>query len=176
MNIWNITLECAEWLNVQQTVMVATKTMDIEEVLSAVRDNFITGQIIEIKHIGFAHLPKAIETNEYNEIQRLRYEALSATSGTGVERVREPVAWFAKRMEAKLRENDHKGGWQDCSLDWLIERLFQEANELWRTINHPSTFEMVIYEAADVANFAMMIADIARRINAPETEKEGRTE
>jgi len=112
----------------------------------------------------------------YAKCKRIAIEALSSTEPTGAERVREPVAWFAQRMEAKLRENDHKGGWENCSLDWLIERLFQEANELWRTINHPSTFEMVIYEAADVANFAMMIADIARRINAPETEKEGRTE
>jgi hypothetical protein len=33
------------------------------------------------------------------------------------------------------------------------------------------TADEVIKEAADVANFAMMIADNARRINAPEKEK-----
>ena len=77
--------------------------------------------------------------------------------------------WFAEQMEAKLRENDHKGGWENCSLDWLVGRLYREAKELWievdRVVPEP---ERIIREAADVANFAMMIADIARRINAPE--------
>jgi hypothetical protein len=34
------------------------------------------------------------------------------------------------------------------------------------------TADEVIKEAADVANFAMMIADNARRINAPKKEDE----
>lgn len=73
---------------------------------------------------------------------------------------REPLAWFARVMEKCLRENDHKPGWQSDTLEELLERLEEEVDELksGRLSN-----EDVIREAADVANFAMMIADNARR-------------
>ena len=99
-------------------------------------------------------------------------EALSTS--TGAQQVREPVRWFAEQMEEKLRANDHKPHWSIAHPDYLIHRLFQEVNELWRAMEGELTADEVIKEAADVANFAMMIADNARRINAP--EKEGKTE
>jgi hypothetical protein len=86
------------------------------------------------------------------------------------ERGREPVAWFARRMEAKLRENDWKGGWENCTLQYLFEKLDEEIHEL----SACSTDVEVIEEAADVANIAMMIADNARKlipgINSPHEE------
>ena len=48
----------------------------------------------------------------------------------------EPARWrpevvaFADAMEAKLRDNDDKGGWQDCAPHWLMMRVIQEACEL----------------------------------------------
>lgn len=75
--------------------------------------------------------------------------------------IRPEVRWFAKRMEAKLRANDHKQHWSKLHKDYLIERLFQEANELWLAIRNGESAENIIQEAADVANFAMMIADNA---------------
>jgi len=98
-------------------------------------------------------------------------EALSTS--TGAQQVREPVRWFAEQMEEKLRANDHKPHWSIAHPDYLIHRLFQEANELWRAMEGELTADEVIKEAADVANFAMMIADNARRINAPEKGGEG---
>ena len=106
-------------------------------------------------------------------------QALSTTTEpTRAERVREPVAWFAQQMEAKLRENDHKGGWQNCSWDWLVERIYRETKELWIEVGRVDIEpKRIIREAADVANFAMMIADIARRINDnPELMKGEETE
>jgi NTP pyrophosphatase (non-canonical NTP hydrolase) len=58
-------------------------------------------------------------------------------------------------MEQKLRENSHKAHWRDCSREWLMSRLLDEVEELRAAV----TSEDVAREAADVANFAMMIAD-----------------
>lgn len=73
---------------------------------------------------------------------------------------RPEVQWFAKQMELKLKTNDHKKHWSQLHQDYLIHRLFQEAQELWEAIENRNV-ENIIQEAADVANFAMMIADNA---------------
>lgn len=94
--------------------------------------------------------------------------------------MRPAVKWFAQQMETKLRENDHKGGWMDCDYLWLIKRLKDEVEELEREL-HPTPCncrgfadcdhmtsrawfrpnkERTKREAADVANFAMMIATV----------------
>ena len=89
---------------------------------------------------------------------------------------REPVRWFAGVMETKLRENDHKGGWRDCDFDCLEKRIREELAELATVLMqyqiaalspHELTRtrhlgEKAKREAADVANFAMMIADRVR--------------
>jgi hypothetical protein len=88
--------------------------------------------------------------------------------------LRPEVAAFAQLMEAKLRENDHKGGWQHDGTDALLKRLREEADELqyvtetsgaWcsappRSVLNTEERIRVAREAADVANFAMMIADV----------------
>lgn len=79
------------------------------------------------------------------------------------------VLWFASQMEAKLKKNRHKGdqeGWRDCGVSYLMERLHGEFEELTRALSSTDK-EDIIAECADVANFAMMIADI---INQPEEE------
>ena len=82
---------------------------------------------------------------------------------------RTEVRWFAEQMEAKLKENDHKGGWDSCGIFWLRNRLVEEVKELTRVMEagHNSEsgldLENIIREAADVANFAMMIADKAKK-------------
>lgn len=90
---------------------------------------------------------------------------------TREEEIREPVRWFAEKMEAKLRKNDHKGGWLDCDPLWLRMRMEEEMSELHREMVRlqigRSTPERVVNEAADVANFAMMIADQAREALQP---------
>lgn len=87
--------------------------------------------------------------------------------------LRPEVQAFAKMMEAKLRENDFKGGWKNCPIGYLTRRCGNELSELRETIHRrllrtpnghpaPSAEESALIgrEAADVANFAMMIADV----------------
>ncbi|MDU0329206.1 hypothetical protein RW092_03185 [Paenibacillus sp. 3LSP] len=80
---------------------------------------------------------------------------------------RESVQWFAEVMENKLRENDHKGGWDNENIYWLWERLRDEASELLVAVDATRDLYAdplnIVLEAADVANFAMMIADKARK-------------
>ena len=84
---------------------------------------------------------------------------------------RREVRWFARQMEAKLQKHDDRGGWDSCSADYLLRRIADERGELGRqlrklarkiakggTVTRAEGAE-VIAEAADVANFAMMIAD-----------------
>jgi SOS-response transcriptional repressor LexA len=73
--------------------------------------------------------------------------------GQGVT-LRPEVQWFAEQMELALQANDHKTGWKDCSKDWLIEQLHRNARYLIQ--------DNIARRAANVANFAMMIADNAK--------------
>lgn len=85
---------------------------------------------------------------------------------------REEVSHFATIMEARLREHDDRPGWTGESFRYLIFRLNEELNELYACFSHPVLMdgevepiadpEKIIFEAADVANFAMMIADNLR--------------
>lgn len=99
--------------------------------------------------------------------------------------MRDEVQRFAEVMERELKANDHKGGWKDCSLDWLFAELETHlkrlrANAYGSHILHTladrvgpeagpptRTLEYVLDDAADVANFAMMIADISRALAPP---------
>ena len=73
----------------------------------------------------------------------------------------------------KLRDNEHKPDWNEPigdtlgSMIWLMVRLSEERDELKAAIKHAVDDESeaalgeVIREAADVANFAAMIVDVA---------------
>jgi len=76
---------------------------------------------------------------------------------------------FFEAMEKKLLANAHKGGWRGEGLRVLLNEVDQELRELaeavHRYVDGPATAERrdaVIAEAADVANRAMMVADVAR--------------
>jgi NTP pyrophosphatase (non-canonical NTP hydrolase) len=70
------------------------------------------------------------------------------------------VLAFAEVMESKLDENRHKGrtGWRHMTPSWLLERLQVETRELERAMKTKNSRD-IAREAADVANFAMFIAD-----------------
>lgn len=70
---------------------------------------------------------------------------------------------FAQSMERVLRRNDDKSHWTRCGDEYLMRRLKEEVKELDDAIRAdpwPGKVEHVGREAADVANFAMMIADV----------------
>lgn len=91
-----------------------------------------------------------------------------------IEYLRPEVLWFACEMEKKLRENDYKGGWWECDFPYLFKCIWREFKELVNCFDRTDTgtgemvptepVEVICGEAADIANFAMMIADNARRI------------
>jgi len=77
-------------------------------------------------------------------------------------RLRPSVRWFAGVMEQRLREFDTqrgKRGWRDDPPQALFGRLVEEGLELQKAVDRLIEGDSIIREAADVANFAMMIAD-----------------
>lgn len=64
-------------------------------------------------------------------------------------------------MLHKLQMNDHKGGWSNLSHEQLLMLLQQEMLELSKAVFTKESPREIGYEAADVACFAMMIADNA---------------
>lgn len=93
-----------------------------------------------------------------SEIRRLRQ--LESPGLGGPLALRPVVREFAAGMEAKLRMNDHKPHWRTCSLEYLRARLSQEVAELDGALEDGDP-RLVRGEAVDVANFAMMLADVA---------------
>lgn len=99
-------------------------------------------------------------------------EALESTG------IRREVLAFARIMEARLRAHDDRGsrGWVECEPKWLLKRLREETKELQEAIERKTCgcrsvgecmhglaalgIDGQHEEAADVANFAMMIADV----------------
>jgi hypothetical protein len=73
--------------------------------------------------------------------------------------LRPEVGAFATLMEAELRKHDDRPGWKECKSEWLRDRLYEELDELVEALEIPLA-SIVAQEAADVANFAMMIVDV----------------
>lgn len=88
--------------------------------------------------------------------------------------LRPEVAAFAQLMERELRANDHKGGWAREHPGPLMDRLWEEARELSFYFGPGSRGDYATWaaqigsEAADVANFAMMIADVCGALKETE--------
>jgi phosphoribosyl-ATP pyrophosphohydrolase len=71
---------------------------------------------------------------------------------------------FTVDMEKKLAENRHKGnreGWINTDYQHLFNKLLAETEELQEVLIYKDKDE-IISECADIANFAMMIADKAK--------------
>lgn len=76
-----------------------------------------------------------------------------------IDGLRPSVLRFARLMEEALRMNDHKGGWGKETVRDLMRRMREETTELQIACGEDRPWEEVQSEAADVANFAMMIAE-----------------
>lgn len=108
--------------------------------------------------------------------------------------LRPQVAAFAQLMEKKLRENDRKGGWRNCTTAYLSRRCGNELEELRAVVKRGNDWvrasmfpsgrgpqfsdnaemaKQVGREAADVANFAMMIADVCGALSSASAGLEG---
>ena len=67
---------------------------------------------------------------------------------------------FAERMQSKLDKNIDKRGWEHCSDAYLLDRVLEEFHELKQAVV-TGNVEEIKNEAADLANFAMMVFDNA---------------
>jgi NTP pyrophosphatase (non-canonical NTP hydrolase) len=86
-----------------------------------------------------------------------------------------PLIWFTNVMAIKLKLNSDRPHWRKCTIDYLFKKLVSEvyelSDEIERYPDHAQkhsptpaeigTLNAIIKEAADVANYAMMIADVA---------------
>lgn len=73
--------------------------------------------------------------------------------------VRDEIGFFAEEMEKQLKANEHKGGWENSS----YEHLGKELNDnLWK-LDKCSSHSEYRRRCANIANFAMMLADNDRR-------------
>jgi NTP pyrophosphatase (non-canonical NTP hydrolase) len=79
-------------------------------------------------------------------------------------RWRPVVRIFADAMEREFRANDHKPGWGDSDAKEMIARLDAEVGELKSVVEGSKSFANdsaeILSEAADVANFALIVADV----------------
>ena len=81
---------------------------------------------------------------------------------------RPEVREFALWMEKQLRVNDYKPGWKGDTVYSLLCRVDDERKELFDVLHSTADDDMSVKlaetiwaEAADVANFLMMVADVA---------------
>lgn len=102
-----------------------------------------------------SELDKWKQAGKAEQAERVRLEMESV--------LRPAVRRFAVAMENQLRANDHKGGWTDESREWLLGRVRDEVDELHEVVRNDLNSDEVMREAADVANFAMMIADVSEQ-------------
>lgn len=68
------------------------------------------------------------------------------------------LADFTTHMRHKLLLTRHRPHWENCKRGFLMDRLREEVSELEKAISTGNR-KSIVREAADVANFAMMIAD-----------------
>ena len=78
-----------------------------------------------------------------------------------------PLDAFYARMGKKLLKNAFKGGWDDWTMEKLVEGIERELAELKRALGEGQSPERCADEAADVANYAMMVADRMLRRGEP---------
>ena len=81
--------------------------------------------------------------------------------------MRNEVQKFAELMEKKLqkREAKYPNGWKNDTALGLFRHLKQEVDELEAQLVSHSPNDAIASEAVDVANMAMMIADVLNELN-----------
>lgn len=82
---------------------------------------------------------------------------------------RQQVVAFAGAMERKLRQNDHKGGWLGMNNGSIMARIQQELTELTEALASKDRTR-IRDEAADVANFLMMLCQNNKALDGTANE------
>lgn len=74
---------------------------------------------------------------------------------------------FFDAMIFKLRRNSHKGKWENVPILRAMNLLENESKELKEAVGHGNTSE-ILMEAADVANQALIVAEITMEVRLGE--------
>ena len=82
---------------------------------------------------------------------------------------------FADDMYAQLDANMDKGGWEGCTAQYLLERLFENMDAGRVGIENGASTKYITEKFANVANYAMMIQDNYTREHTPTGEYRKRT-
>ena len=77
-------------------------------------------------------------------------------------RIRSEIQRFALFMDLKLSKHERQRGdsWRDEPVSYLMDRLEEEVEELKAAVAGGESAVRITAEAADVANFAMMIHEV----------------
>ena len=78
-----------------------------------------------------------------------------------VSEIRPEVIRMARLMELQLQRNDRRGGWHNCTADYLLGRVAANVAELRGPDGHPEFAvkgEAFQRTCADVCNFVMMLS------------------
>lgn len=82
---------------------------------------------------------------------------MSITIPPGCEPYTNDIRRFVHAMLYKLAKNAHKGRWESMSMQGEYDKLLVEVEELRAAMEGRNTVDIML-EAADVANYALIIA------------------
>lgn len=72
---------------------------------------------------------------------------------------------FAHAMRRRFREKSDRGDWLNKDLGWAFVRLAEETGELAALVTSGADPQFIQKQAADIANFALVIDDLYERWN-----------
>lgn len=106
---------------------------------------------------GEYHLPDCVL---YRKPETMPRPKLVTSLPEEVQQYRDDIRRFVDAMVYKLRVHHKKGRWEEMPLERALELLRGEVQELDTAVKEGNLLE-ILTEAADVANYAMIIASIA---------------
>ena len=86
---------------------------------------------------------------------------LTITVPDNCEQYTNDIKAFVDAMLFKLGKNAHKGRWGDLDKPTALRLLREEVKELTEAMSRKRNVVETMLEAADVANFAMMLCSMA---------------
>lgn len=75
--------------------------------------------------------------------------------------MRRQVVEFANALEARLAENDHKGGWEGLEAREIINRIYENVDELAEAVDEGRPFDEE--PDLDAAAYLLFLRDNERR-------------
>lgn len=76
------------------------------------------------------------------------------------------VAMFTKKMQGQFEANQHKGDWRTngVNVEHIIEQTKKKLETIEAVVRNRSPKVKIEAEAADLADWALMLADIYRQV------------